>query len=182
MAHRRDIGSFISTSYLDAQRTLHERPDYGIASLFWGAHVAGLIGDLKATRLLDYGSGKGRLVDGMSEYLEWPVTVQCYDPAIPDYSHEPEPAELVVCLDVLEHIEPVHLNAVLDDLKRCTLDTGFFTVATGPAVKTLPDGRNAHLIQEGIEYWLPRIWKRFRIVEYRDMDSHFTVTVRKGLN
>lgn len=35
----------------------------------------------------------------------------------------------------------------LDDLRRETRKAGFFAIATHPAEKTLPAGRNAHLIQ-----------------------------------
>jgi hypothetical protein len=35
------------------------------------------------------------------------------------------------------------------------------SVHMGPALKTLPDGRNAHLIQEPVEWWLPKIMQRF---------------------
>ena len=58
-----------------------------------------------------------------------------YDPAIPIWTDRPEPAEMVVCIDVLEHIEPDFLESVLDDLARVTAKIGVFTVATGPAQK-----------------------------------------------
>lgn len=68
---------------------------------------------------------------------------------------------MVVCIDVLEHIEPDCLEAVLDDLKRVTASFGIFTVATGPAKKVLADGRNAHLIQQDPEWWMMKIFARF---------------------
>ena len=38
-----------------------------------------------------------------------------YDPAIPGKDSLPEPADIVVCSDVLEHIEPNYLLNVLVD-------------------------------------------------------------------
>ena len=79
---------------------------------------------------------------GTTEFEYYP-----FDPAFSEYG-EPKQADLVCCIYVLEHVEPEHLNAVLDDLKRIVIKVGLFTIHTGPAVKTLSDGRNAHLIQK----------------------------------
>ena len=70
---------------------------------------------------------------------------QAFDPVFPEYG-EALAADLVCCIDVLERVEPHRLDNVLADLRRVTTTVGFFTVHTGPAVKTLSDGRNAHLI------------------------------------
>ncbi len=98
-----------------------------------------------------------------------------YDPAIEGLDDEPEPADLVVCGDVLEHIEPECLDAVLDDLKRCTVKAIFLTVATRPAKKTLSDGRNAHLIQQPAEWWLPKIMQRWELQAFHATVGEFAV-------
>ena len=85
-----------------------------------------------------------------------------YDPAFPEYG-EPRPADLVCCIDVLEHIEPAFVENVLDDLQRVTAGVGVFTVDTGPAMKILPDGRNAHLILKPVAWWLPKFLDRFEL-------------------
>jgi hypothetical protein len=69
-----------------------------------------------------------------------------------------------VSLDVLEHIEPECLDDVLDDMKRCTLKGVFLSVSLVTAGKTLPDGRNAHLIVEPIEWWLPKLMARWDLM------------------
>jgi len=50
-------------------------------------------------------------------------------------------------IDFLEQIEPYLLDNVLDDLTWVTAGMGVFIAHSGPAVKVLPDDRNAHLIQ-----------------------------------
>jgi len=35
----------------------------------------------------------------------------------------------------------------------------------GPAGKVLSDGRNAHLIQKPLSWWLPKLCERFEILE-----------------
>ncbi len=80
---------------------------------------------------------------------------------------------------MLEHIEPALLDNVLDDLKRVTARVGVFTVHTGQAVKTLPDGRNTHLIQKAPAWWLPRILERFELVTFNRMPMGFWVAVER---
>ena len=105
------------------------------------------------------------------------VNIDRYDPAIPKWSEVPDPHEMVACIDVLEHIEPEFLDDVLDDLKRLTIRLGFFSIHTGPAVKTLSDGRNAHLIQEPPKWWLPKIMDRFELRSFSNVDNGFWVIV-----
>jgi hypothetical protein len=99
-----------------------------------------------------------------------------YDPAFPEYG-EARPADLVCCIDVLEHIEPDYLDRVLDELKAITVAHGFFTVHTVPAVKQLADGRNAHLILEDSAWWLERLRARFRVVRLKEWPHGFAVQV-----
>ncbi|MGH6954855.1 MAG: methyltransferase domain-containing protein [Alphaproteobacteria bacterium] len=164
----------ISESYRRQNAELHgARPGYGAghATRRWLPVISRLAQTVKAESILDYGCGKGWLKGELGERV-------CeYDPAIPGKDSAPRPADLVVSLDVLEHIEPGCLDAVLDDLKRLTLKCGFFTVAMQPAVKTLPDGRNAHLIIESPEWWLPRVWARWRLAEFKDLGGEFLVLV-----
>jgi hypothetical protein len=169
--------ALISESYRSAQAELHRNPNYGIASLHWAPMVADLAKQVKPRNLLDYGAGKGRLGAELKKLLKTPVTVVLYDPAIPEIASPPAPCDLVACIDVLEHIEPDCLDAVLDDLRRVTARVGFYTIATGPALKTLPDGRNAHLIQEGPEWWMPKLFQRFRVRSFTDQGETFVVIV-----
>jgi uncharacterized membrane protein YkvA (DUF1232 family) len=48
-------------------------------------------------------------------------------------------------------------------------------VYTGPAKKILSDGRNAHLIQEPIEWWLPRFGERFDLIHAQPARKGFFV-------
>ena len=122
-------------------------------------HVAEQMG----TRdVLDYGCGKGNL----SRQMPWQIKE--YDPAIPGKEHQAEPADIVICRDVLEHVEPECLEAVLADLARCVKRMGFFSMATGPSWDVLPDGRNAHLIQQPIEWWRERLSRHFCVAQMQE--------------
>lgn len=103
--------------------------------------------------ILDYGCGKGKLGLGRK-----------YDPAIPEFSDDPDPADLIVCTDVLEHIEPECLDNVLRHMKAKMKKSGYFTIACRPAAKKLPNGENAHLIIQPPEWWINKLSKYFRVV------------------
>jgi hypothetical protein len=171
--------SLISEEYRQMQRQLHENPNYGVASVQYAPLVADILQATGATELLDYGAGKGRLGLTLREHLKRPLTIHHYDPAIPDWSAPPAPCGFVACIDVLEHIEPHLIDNVLDDLKRVTAGVGVFTVHTYAAVKFLPDGRNAHLIQQPPSWWLPRFLERFDLATFNRMPQGFWVAVER---
>ena len=158
--------SLITEDYRRMQQELHRNPEYGVASLEYAPIVAQVMKTTGFTELLDYGAGKGRLGQALDELFDEPLTIHHYDPAIPQWSAPPAPCRLVTCIDVLEHIEPHLLDNVLDDLQRLTLGVGIFSVHTGPAVKVLADGRNAHLIQQPPSWWLPKLLDRFELAVY----------------
>jgi hypothetical protein len=89
----------------------------------------------------------------------------------------PDPADIVACTDVLEHIEPECLEDVLADLRRVTKKMGFFTIATRPAKKFLSDGRNAHLIQQDARWWLEKLWAKFHVQQFNDLGGELLVIV-----
>jgi hypothetical protein len=158
------LSTLISEQYREQQRKLHERADYGLASVLYAPLVAEPLERAGADELLDYGAGKGRLAPALEEIVKRPLKVHHYEPANPEWAADPQPCKFVACIDVLEHIEPELLDNVLDDLKRVTASLGVFTVHCGPAVRVLPDGRNAHLTQQPIEWWQARLATRFDIV------------------
>ena len=162
----------ISPHYLEQNRRLHETGQYGASGGRWAGPVLQLCSDLGTRDVLDYGCGQRTLEKGLG------FPIRNYDPCIPGLDAPPGPADIVVCTDVLEHVEPECLDAVLDDLKRVTRNAGLFLIATRPAEKTLPDGRNAHLIQEPQSWWLTRLQQRFRVSQVREMPGEFAVIVR----
>ena len=165
----------ITDEYRVMQAELHQNPSYGVASQFFSPIVDDVIKNYNVKELLDYGAGKCRLKDSLTENVKYTP----YEPSNSLWDKKPEPCEMVACIDVLEHIEPDCLTDVLDDLQRLVLKYGLFTVHTKPAVKILPDGRNAHLIQEPMTWWQDKFDKRFKIVKHLEMDNGFIVLVKK---
>lgn len=168
----------ITPAYRDLQARMHaDFPTYGSASVAYAPLVARVVESLKINTLLDYGAGKGRLAASLATVCRHPVRVIPYDPAIPDWAASPAPAEMVASIDVLEHIEPECLDAVLDDLQRVMLRVGFLSIHTGPARKLLADGRNAHLIQAPPAWWLPQLEAQFRILRFQEEAMGFWILV-----
>lgn len=172
MQHRETI----SEAYRAEQQALHQNPNYGVASLGFAPTVKQLFERTKAKSISDYGAGKCNLRRGLNEAGLADFEYFPYDPAFPEYGL-PTPADLVTCIDVLEHIEEPFLDNVLNDLQVIVRRVGFFSIHSGPAIKVLSDGRNAHLIQQPSSWWLPKLCERFEIAHLQRAPGGFWVVV-----
>ena len=147
----------ISDAYRELNRKLHGYPYYGVNGRLYAERIRRLSQDLRTRDILDYGCGK-RTLEAALEFQ-----IRNYDPGMPGLDSRPEPADIVACIDVLAHIEPELLDNVLDDLQRVTKRLAFLYIGTRPGKKTLADRRNAGLIQQPVDWWLPKLAKRFAI-------------------
>ena len=114
--------------------------------------------------VIDFGCGTGRgalalaaaglevvLVDFVSfcrdqeavhlPFLEWDLTVPC-----------PLRAPYGYCCDVMEHIPPEHVDAVISNIMAST-ETVFFQIATVPDAFGKMIGQTLHLTVEPAEWW-----------------------------
>src|SRR5262245_3873461 len=150
----------ISDAYRALNHELHQRGNYGVSGGKWAGMVRDLAKGFGCRTVLDYGCGQCTLRAALGEV---PFELREYDPALPDKAGMPEKAELVVCCDVLEHVEPDCLYSVLDHLRDLSRKATFLVIATRPAAKFLADGRNAHLIVEKVSWWLPKLENRWKL-------------------
>lgn len=133
-----------SETHRKAEETKHIDPEYG-ASAFYAPIVSQIANRVQARHLLDYGCGKAALMRELK--VGHDLKIQVYDPAIPSFAGDPIPAQMVTCVNVLEHVEPGCLDAVLDDLVRVTEAVGFFTIS--------------HEESHDLSWWLDKIMPRF---------------------
>jgi 2-polyprenyl-3-methyl-5-hydroxy-6-metoxy-1,4-benzoquinol methylase len=121
-------------------------------------------GDLKT--VLDYGCGKGDFIKYLAEALP-NISTDGFDIANKEYAElKPKSYDLVVALDVLEHIEFGLLTNVLSEIRMRTNNTFFCTIANYPARKILSDGRNAHLIQLPFGNWFSILSCFFQVNQF----------------
>ena len=166
----------ITPHYREMNRQLHvSNEHFGAGGAKWARQVEELARNVNTTSILDYGCGKGELALALPG-----LPIREYDPAISGKDEDPAPADIVACTDVLEHIEPECLPSVLDHLKALTLQYAVLTIHTGPASKSLPDGRNAHLCQRPVQWWVHEINERFEIVNLQTPKPIIFMLVRKS--
>lgn len=153
----------ITPSYVREQKKLHADPSYGSGSHRYAYLVAGLARIEDCKTILDYGCGKGTLGNVLRGAG---IDLAEYDPGFPGKEARPAPADLVTCLDVLEHIEPDCLSDVIDDLARLTRKKLFVDISTKfTKFRWLSDGRNSHLIVNEVEWWQQKFTtKKFRVL------------------
>ena len=160
----------------DKQRDLNRALHVGDQAFGSRADAGGLTGRLpKAIQriheagycqsVLDYGTGKGSLVKRLRMELPDAIKVHGYDPAVFDFQTKPkESSDILTCLDVLEHVDIDTVDTVLEDIHELTSRFCFLIIDLQPSVRTLSDGRNAHILLAPHDWWLCRISRLFSSV------------------
>src|SRR5690349_2220578 len=97
----------ISPAYAEMNRRLHEdKPEYGVGATFDAPTILALCRQNGFSSVLDFGCGKGALKQALATAAP-EITVLEFDPAVPGKDTLPtQPFDLLVALDVMEHIEP----------------------------------------------------------------------------
>lgn len=163
-----------SKDYANQLHAKHRSMKWGRSGHSHAATVVHWANQIGATSVLDYGCGQATLAKSVPE-----LKVTEYDPGIRGKDHMPKPAQMVVCTDVLEHIEPECIRNVLDHQYALAEKGAYFVIALTPARETLPDGRNAHLLLRSPEWWLENLviagWK----IERYEVKKGLAVWARK---
>lgn len=164
----------ISDAYRQLNEELYERNQYyGTSGYKRADSVNDIARNFSAKTVLDYGCGRGTLKTELEKIADLPYEIVEYDPAVVGKKSKPLRADVVVCSDVLEHIEPECLYSVLDDINNIAKSAVFLVISTIPAMKTLSDGRNVHLIVETPGWWLPKLCARWRVEGMHEAQQGF---------
>lgn len=162
----------ITDAYRQLNAQLHaSHESYGTHGHELATEVTALCQRAGTQDVLDYGCGKSTLAASLA------FPIHQYDPAIPEHAALPQPADIVVCTDVLEHIEPELIDNVLNHLQTLVKRYGLFIIATEPAMKTLADGRNAHLIVQPQAWWIEKLQSRFHMLKTKAQKANFVALV-----
>lgn len=152
----------ISHSYKKMLTDIHESSPFGKRSKM-PQHLSEFIDQVKPISILDFGCGKGRLVQHLRE--AYPnITVTGHDPGNREFDTDLSSThvDLLISTDVLEHVEPQHIDQTLEYLSSRSRYI-YHLISLCPAKLILPDGRNAHLIQQSADWWRDK----FSALNYR---------------
>lgn len=119
----------------------------------WVEHVEIIALQVGARDILDYGCGDARSLSRF--YTRLPVFD--YDPGVVGLDRSPEPADLVVSLHMLEHVEPESVNAVIQHMQSLTLKALLIAVSCEPSTKVLADGTQWHTFVRSAGWWRERL-------------------------
>ena len=116
----------------------------------------------KYKNILDYGAGKAtfhKLLFNNTKIPGAPVDINIvpYDPAYEPFSKKPIGRfELVLCIDVMEHVQEDKIDEVLADIFSFG-DNIFITISCYPATQTLLNGKNAHYTIKEPQWWKEKL-------------------------
>ena len=158
----------MSNSLKNMYKEIHRTTPFGKRGKF-PKHLEKFINDKKPQSILDFGCGKGRLIEKIKDTYP-DIDERGDDPANPEFekSINDVRVDMIISSDVLEHVEPEYID---DTLKFLQTKSKFFyhLIACSPAKLILPDGRNAHLIVENDQWWR----KRFSDLSYKIHQEYF---------
>lgn len=141
-------------------------------------HAVNVLQPATGSSIMDYGCGEAKAVDffnlrglkasgcdlvplraDVHEVCLWdiPETVPVYDYAF--------------CADVMEHIPPRLVEAVLNNIRFRTRIAGYFQIATAPDVHGDKIGETLHLTVENRDWWAERLRQHFTDVQIEDADK-----------
>jgi len=173
-------------------------PGINAADMFAGKSLTPHLGKIKmavmqtgSTSLLDYGSGKallyrardiklpnGQTTPSVREFLGV-ETITCYDPAVDEFAAMPAGQfDGVITTDVLEHCPEDDLPWIIDEIFSKARKFVYANVAAFAALKTLPNGENAHCTVRPSDWWADMV--KPIAARYPQILYHFSISPARG--
>jgi hypothetical protein len=164
----------ISPEYMALNKRLHaDKPSYGADAAKDAAGIVKFARAADCSCILDYGCGKGTLKPAI-QAIAPDLRVLEYDPAVEGKDQLPEgEVDLIAAMDVMEHIEPAYLDAVLHTMAGLRPKLVILKIALTPAKKNLPDGRNAHILLQPSAWWFEKLQGFFAVTKCQELPLHF---------
>ena len=142
----------------------------GKSTLVYAKLIKQIIKKNNIKDMLDYGCGKGFYYDNPVNSHElkikslrdyWNIGINLYDPCFKKNSvlDNNRRFDLVICIDVLEHIPSEDIDWVLEKIISKVKKFAFINIACHPAIALLPNKENAHININPPEWWHKKILK-----------------------
>jgi hypothetical protein len=148
---------------IEQYRQIHATTAYGDTSVKNLRFIRPEIQLLAPRSVIDYGCGQSRLIEQLE--LGYDARLVRYDPAIPAHAKRPDGVfDLLINIDVLEHIEEADLDDVISDMRSLCREA-LIIVDTKAAALKLADGRNAHVSLHPHAWWQDRLSRHFGAIE-----------------
>jgi hypothetical protein len=164
------LDNLISPEYQKLLEEQHTKfPEWARSGSKFKGRIFALIDSIVPSTIIDYGCGKGVLAQEI--FNAYKIKVDKYDPAIPEFSARPTPAMLLICTDVLEHIEEDKIDDVMKHIAGLFLKASYFIVHTGDCGHRLADGRPAHILQRSQEWWEQKFKEHLTDCDFQFKDT-----------
>lgn len=191
------MSELITPEYKGLLKRKHEAKPWGGGGASWIPEVVRLMirfdmraVDLINTRpernptILDYGAGRSTFYRTM-QWLMPHVSVSEYDPGVqwldywPPVGFDPKDRyDLVLCTDVMEHVEEQFVHDTLQRIRDVTRHAVLFNIALTPSKSVLPNGANAHLTVKPAHWWEKKLALVFRELELLPQHKGYTLVAR----
>lgn len=142
--------------YLKLCQDMHAQRPWGTTGHSYIDEFLPLVRKLRCKTVLDYGCGHETVKRGLGQRAS-DLEVFGYDPAIAEVSALPDPADFVVCTDVMEHVEEQYVADVIGHIHSLAIRGVYFSIGLVPAKRSLPDGTNAHITLMPSSWWIAHV-------------------------
>jgi hypothetical protein len=156
------MNKLLSEEYRRVLEIEHANTPWGVTGWHHAPYIYGLLTKLDLRTMLDYGAGRGSLGHWFDKNDTAQIQRREYEPGIPKLGAEPQPAQLVACIDVMEHVEPDCVDSVLDHIQGLSTACVYFNISCRPAGRILSNGHNAHLSIQEPEWWRSKLCDRWQ--------------------
>jgi hypothetical protein len=173
------MSELVTPYYKDQLLKKHAKQPWGGAGKSWIPLLEKHLDMARVETSLDFGCGRHTYKQAMTE-LHPHIQVTEYDPGVAGYDALPQGEfDLVVCTDVMEHVEKEYTAATLVALRDYTKRVILFNIETNQCSSTLPDGRNTHINLRHVDEWTLLLNAVFKTAEKRP-EFKMQIIERKG--
>lgn len=162
MVQKMDKENLISQAYCKMNADIYNDSKRSAGGAKHAAIVRQIAPKWETKTILDYGCGQGDFRKALYS-LTIDYEIYEYDPAIKgkDFASGCNyNADLIVCADVLEHVEPDKIDNVMEHIFSLMMKGGYFVISLRETKVFLPDGRNAHILLRPVEWWLEKFMQQ----------------------